>query len=166
NVSLNAVAGPTIELTSTTSAQLNVDPVAGKSVNAIRLFPGRGTLVWGARTLAGNDYDWRYVNVQRFVSFVEESITKATGHFTVEPNDATTWVTVQAMIENFLATQWRAGALQGAKPEQAYYVRLGLGQTMTSRDVLEGRMIIEIGLAAVRPAEFSILRITQLMNPP
>ncbi len=166
NVSLNAVVGPTIELTSTTSEQLNVDPVAGKSVNAIRRFAGRGTLVWGARTLAGNDYEWRYVNVRRFVGFVEESITKAIGHFTVEPNDATTWVTVQAMIENFLATQWRAGALQGAKPEQAYYVRLGLGQTMTSRDVLEGRMIIEIGLAAVRPAEFSILRITQLMNPP
>lgn len=166
NISLNAVARPTIEVTTTTNEQLTVDPTGGRSVNAIRLFAGRGTLVWGARTLAGNDNEWRYANVRRFFCFVEESIRKATEPFTFESNDASTWVTVKAMIENFLIAQWRAGALQGAKPEQAFFANLGLGTTMTQADVLEGRMIIEIGMAPVRAAEFVIIRITQLMDSP
>jgi uncharacterized protein len=163
NVGLNAVVKPTIEYTNTTNDQLNVDPTAGKSVNAIRPFVGKGTLVWGARTLAGNDNEWRYVSVRRFFIFVEESTKKATEQFTFEPNDANTWVKVQAMIENFLTTQWRAGALQGIKPEHAFYVALGLGKTMTPLDILEGRMIVEIGMAAVRPAEFIILRFSHKM---
>jgi Bacteriophage tail sheath protein len=120
-------------------------------------------LVWGARTLAGNDNEWRYVSVRRFFIFVEESTKKATEQFTFEPNDANTWVKVQAMIENFLTTQWRAGALQGIKPEHAFYVAVGLGKTMTPLDILEGRMIVEIGMAAVRPAEFIILRFSHKM---
>jgi phage tail sheath protein FI len=163
NVGLNAVIKPTIEYTNTTNDLLNVDPTAGKSVNAIRPFVGKGTLVWGARTLAGNDNEWRYVSVRRFFIFVEESTKKATEQFTFEPNDANTWVKVQAMIENFLTTQWRAGALQGIKPEHAFYVAVGLGKTMTPLDILEGRMIIEIGMAAVRPAEFIILRFSHKM---
>ena len=163
NVGLNAVVNPTIEYTNTTNDQLNVDPTAGKSVNAIRPFVGKGTLVWGARTLAGNDNEWRYVSVRRLFIFVEESTKKATEQFTFEPNDANTWVKVQAMIENFLTTQWRAGALQGVKPEHAFYVALGLGKTMTPLDILEGRMIVEIGMAAVRPAEFIILRFSHKM---
>jgi phage tail sheath protein FI len=163
NVGLNAVIKPTIEYTNTTNDALNVDPVAGKSINAIRPFVGKGTLVWGARTLAGNDNEWRYVSVRRFFIFVEESTKKATEQFTFEPNDANTWVKVQAMIENFLTTQWRAGALQGIKPEHAFYVSVGLGKTMTPLDILEGRMIIEIGMAAVRPAEFIILRFSHKM---
>jgi phage tail sheath protein FI len=158
NVGMNAVIKPTIEYTNTANDQLNVDPTAGKSINAIRPFVGKGTLVWGARTLAGNDNEWRYVNVRRFFIFVEESTKKATEQFTFEPNDANTWVKVQAMIENFLTTQWRAGALQGIKPEHAFYVAVGLGKTMTPLDILEGRMIVEIGMAVVRPAEFIILR--------
>jgi phage tail sheath protein FI len=163
NVGLNAVVKPTIEYTNTTNDELNVDPTAGKSVNAIRPFVGKGTLVWGARTLAGNDNEWRYVSVRRLFIFVEESTKKATEQFTFEPNDANTWVKVQAMIENFLTTQWRAGALQGVKPEHAFYVALGLGKTMTPLDILEGRMIVEIGMAAVRPAEFIILRFSHKM---
>ena len=91
---------------------------------------------------------------------VEESVKKATHPFVFEPNDANTWVKVRAMIENFLTVQWKAGALAGAKPEHAFFVRIGLGQTMTAQDILEGRMIIEIGMAPVRPAEFIITRIT------
>ncbi|WP_028046742.1 phage tail sheath C-terminal domain-containing protein [Cellulomonas sp. URHE0023] len=158
NVGLNAVVKPTIQYTNTTNDVLNVDVTAGKSINAIRPFVGKGTLVWGARTLAGNDNEWRYVSVRRFFIFVEESTKKATEQFTFEPNDANTWVKVQAMIENFLTTQWRAGALQGIKPEHAFYVAVGLGKTMTALDILEGRMVVEIGMAAVRPAEFLILR--------
>ncbi|WP_019867390.1 phage tail sheath family protein [Methylovulum miyakonense] len=163
NVSVNAVIKPTIEFSNVEQDQMNVDPTAGKSVNAIRPFIGKGTLVWGARTLAGNDNEWRYVNVRRFFIFAEESIKKATGQFVFEPNDANTWVRVQAMIENFLSVQWRQGALQGIKPEHAFYVAVGLGKTMTPLDILEGRMVIEIGMAVVRPAEFIILRFSHKM---
>jgi phage tail sheath protein FI len=163
NVSVNAVIKPTIEFSNKEQDDMNVDTTAGKSVNAIRPFVGKGTLVWGARTLAGNDNEWRYVNVRRFFIFVEESVKKATEQFTFEPNDRNTWVKVQGMIENFLTTQWRAGALQGIKPEHAFYVAVGLGKTMTPLDILEGRMIVEIGMAAVRPAEFIILRFSHKM---
>ena len=88
---------------------------------------------------------------------------KATEQFTFEPNDANTWVQVQAMIENFLTVQWRAGALQGVKPEHAFYVRVGLGSTMTPLDILEGRMIVKIGMAVVRPAEFIVLKFAHKM---
>lgn len=158
NVSLNSVSGPVLAISSEQQEGLNVDAIAGKSVNAIRTFTGKGTLVWGARTLAGNDNEWRYISVRRFFNMVEESCKKATEPFVFEPNDANTWVRVQGMIENFLTLQWRAGALQGAKPDQAFYVAVGLGKTMTSLDILEGRMIVEIGMAVVRPAEFIILR--------
>jgi phage tail sheath protein FI len=163
NVSVNAVIAPTIQFTNVEQDQLNVDPTAGKSVNAVRPFIGKGTLVWGARTLAGNDNEWRYINVRRLFIFVEESVKKATSQFVFEANDANTWVKVQGMIENFLTTLWRQGALQGVKPEHAFYVAVGLGKTMTALDILEGRMIVEIGLAAVRPAEFIILRFSHKM---
>ena len=142
---------------------LNVDDTSGLSINAIRRFEGRGIKIWGSRTLAGNDNEWRYVPVRRFFNMVEESVKKATFQFVFEPNDANTWVKVRGMIENFLVLQWRAGALQGATPEKAYYVRVGLGETMTALDILEGRMIVEIGMAVVRPAEFIILRFSHKM---
>lgn len=158
NVSLNNVLGPDTVFTASQLENLNVDAVSGKSVNAIRFFTGKGTLVFGARTLAGNDNEWRYVSVRRFFNMVEESCKKSTEPFVFEPNDANTWVKIQGMIENFLTTLWRQGALQGAKPEHAFYVAVGLGKTMTSLDILEGRLIVEIGMAVVRPAEFIILR--------
>ncbi len=157
NVPIIGVIRPTIDFAKSTNDRMNVD-VGGKSINAIRPFVGKGTLVWGARTLAGNDNEWRYVSVRRFFNFAEESIKKATEQFVFEPNDANTWVRVQAMIENFLTTQWRAGALQGVKPEHAFYVSVGLHKTMSAQEILDGLMIIEIGLAVVRPAEFIVLR--------
>jgi phage tail sheath protein FI len=159
--SLVAVIQPTIQSTSTEQDQMNIDPTAGKSVNAIRPSKGQGALIWGARTLAGNDKEWRYVNVRRLFIFVAESVKKATMQFVFEPNDANSWIKVQGMIENFLTTLWRMGALQGVKPEHAFYVSVGLGKTMTPLDILEARMIVEIGMAAVRPAEFIILRFSQ-----
>ncbi|WP_136513103.1 phage tail sheath family protein [Geomonas edaphica] len=163
NVSVNSVIQPTIEFSNVEQDQMNVDPVAGKSVNAIRAFTGKGTLVWGARTLAGNDNEWRYVNVRRLFNFVEESVKRATEPFVFEANDANTWVRVQGMVENFLTVIWRQGALQGIKPEHAFFVAVGLGKTMTAIDILEGRMIVEVGLAAVRPAEFIIFRFSHKM---
>ncbi|MGZ8525558.1 MAG: phage tail sheath family protein, partial [Chitinophagaceae bacterium] len=164
NIRLSLVKEPVSILTDKEIAELNVDPKAGKSINSIRYFTGKGTLVWGGRTLAGNDNEWRYVSVRRFFNMIEESITKATAPFVVEPNDASTWVKVKAMIENFLILQWRAGALMGIKTDQAFFVHIGLGNTMTAQDILEGKMIIEIGMATVRPAEFIILRITHQMQ--
>lgn len=158
NVGLANVIGPTIKIDEEMQRDMNVDINAGKSVNAIRQLTGRGTVVWGARTLMGESNEWRYINVRRFFNFVEESVKKSTYRFVFEPNDANTWISIRAMIENFLTLQWRAGALQGSKPEQAFFVRVGLGQTMTALDILEGRLIVEIGMAVVRPAEFIILR--------
>src|SRR5699024_12154795 len=110
------------------------------------------------------DNEWRYISVRRFFIMVEDSVKKASAQFVFEPNDATTWVEVRAMIENFLMLQWRSGALAGAKMEHAFYVRAGLGQTMTSQAILDGHMNIEIGMAVVRPAEFIILKFSQKMK--
>ncbi len=163
NASLLNVSAPAIQITNDLNDGLNIDATSGKSVNAIRAFTGKGTLVWGARTLAGNDNENRYVPVRRFLIFAEESIKKAAGQFVFEPNDSGTWIKVRAMIENFLVLQWRDGALQGAKPEDAFYVSVGLNKTMSAQDILDGYMIVEIGLAIVRPAEFIVLRFSQLM---
>lgn len=163
NVSISGIVGPKDIFSASELDALNVDPNSGKSINAIRKFTGKGTLVYGARTLAGNDNEWRYISVRRFFNFVEESTKKTTEQFVFEPNDANTWVRIQAMIENFLTVLWRQGALQGIKPEHAFYVAVGLGKTMTPLDILEGRLIVEIGMAAVRPAEFIILRFSHKM---
>lgn len=162
NVSINLVNGPAIKIDNTDNDNFNVHPT-GKSINIIRSFTGKGTLVWGARTLDGNSNEWRYVPVRRFFNMVEESVKKASEQFVFENNDANTWMKVKAMIENFLILQWRAGALMGAKPEEAFFVKVGLGETMTEDDVLNGRMIVEIGMAVVRPAEFIILRFSHKM---
>ena len=163
NVSLADVSGVAVKVNDRMQEDLNVTST-GKSVNAIRAFTGKGSLIWGARTLAGNDNEWRYVPVRRFFNMAEESIKKATEPFVFEPNDRGTWVRVRAMIENFLTVQWRQGALAGAVTQQAFFVKVGLGETMTAQDILEGRMIVEVGMAVVRPAEFIILRFAHKMQ--
>lgn len=164
NVSLMSVIGPVEKITHEAQENLNVDPTAGKSINAIRAFAGKGTLVWGARTLAGNDNEWRYVSVRRLFNVIEESAQKSTAFAVFEPNDATTWLKVKAMIESYLYGLWEQGALAGPTPEAAYFVNVGLGKTMTTQDVLEGRMNVEIGIAAVRPAEFIILKFSHKLQ--
>ena len=164
NVSINSVVAPTVKVTNDIQDGLNVHPATGKSINAIRTFVGKGTLVWGARTFAGNDNEWRYVPVRRLYIFIEESVKKATEFVVFEPNDAKTWLRTKTMIENFLASLWREGALAGAKPEEAFFVNIGLGLTMTAQDILEGKMNIEIGMAAVRPAEFIILKFSHKLQ--
>ena len=164
NVSLANVIEPVVKLDNAKQDGLNVDATTGKSINAIRAFAGKGTLVWGARTLAGNDNEWRYVPVRRFFNMVEESVKKSTYWAVFEPNDANTWVIVRGMIENYLTQKWREGALAGATPKDAFYVKCGLGTTMTAQDILEGRMNVEIGMAAVRPAEFIILKFSHKLQ--
>lgn len=164
NVDIRSIMGPAVKVSHEQQASLNVDASSGKSINVIRSFTGKGTLVWGARTLAGNDNEWRYVPVRRLYIFIEESVKKATEFVVFEPNDANTWLRVKTMIENFLTKLWRDGALAGAKPEQAFFVKIGLGITMTAQDILEGVMNVEIGLAAVRPAEFIILKFSHKLQ--
>jgi len=163
NVSINGIQSLAYTIDNDDNDQLNVSDT-GKSINALRFFLGKGNLVWGARTVDGNSNEWRYVSVRRFFIMVEESAKKATMPFVFEPNDANTWTKVRAMLENYLTLLWRQQALAGAKPEQAFYVKCGLGQTMTAQDVLNGTMIVEVGMAAVRPAEFIILRFSHLLQ--
>lgn len=164
NVSLASVLAPTIKISNEEQEDLNVDPTAGKSINAIRSFSGKGTLVWGARTLAGNDNEWRYIPVRRLFNLIEESIQKATAFVVFESNNAITWLKVKSLIESYLEGLWRQGALAGSTPEQAFFVNIGLGKSMTTQDILEGRMIVEIGIAAVRPAEFIILKFSHKLQ--
>ncbi len=161
--SLINVNTPSVLINDVEQESLNIDTNMGKSINVIREFSGKGTPVWGARTLAGNDNEWRYISVRRFFIMVENSIKLALKNFVFEPNNINTWVAIKSMIGNFLNVQWRQGALQGIKPEEAFFVRLGLGETMTSQDILNGRMIVEIGMAPLRPAEFIIINIIQQM---
>ena len=164
NVSLASVLAPTVKITNEEQENLNVDPTAGKSINAIRSFTGKGTLIWGARTLAGNDNEWRYIPVRRLFNLIEESIQKATEFVVFESNNAITWLKVKTLIETYLDGLWRQGALAGATQQEAYFVSVGLGLSMTEQDILEGRMIVEIGIAAVRPAEFIILRFSHKLQ--
>ncbi|MEI6756343.1 MAG: phage tail sheath family protein [Chlorobium sp.] len=164
NEALLSVVQPSLGISSREQESLNVDSTSGKSINVIRTFPGYGTLVWGARTLNGNDNEWRYISVRRFFNMVEESVRKSSQWAVFEPNTIDTWVKMEAMIRNYLFLKWREGALAGAKEEQAFYVKVGLGSTMTSTDVLEGRMNVEIGMAVARPAEFIVLKFSQMVQ--
>lgn len=154
NIPLAMVNDTTRALTNDEQGGLNVDPSSGKSINAIRAFTGKGILVWGARTLAGNDNEWRYVNVRRLFNMVEESVKKATAFAVFEPNTPMTWLKVKSMVDSYLTGLWKDGALFGDTPEQAFFVTVGLGTTMSEDDINNGRLNIKIGLAAVRPAEF------------
>lgn len=153
NVSLSAVISPAVQITHDQQEDLNVT-TAGKSINAIRAFIGEGTLVWGARTLDGNSLDWRYINVRRTMIMLEESIKLATKAYVFDPNVSVTWVTIKSMISNFLTSIWKRGGLAGASPEDAFSVHVGLGETMTPQDILEGILRVTVLVALSRPAEF------------
>jgi uncharacterized protein len=130
-----------------------------RGVNAIRSFPGRGIRIWGARTMASNSL-WKYVSVRRLFIFLERSIYEGTQWVVFEPNDPRLWARVSDTIRLFLRGQWRGGALFGRTEEQAYFVTCD-ETTMTKDDILNGRLICEIGIAPVRPAEFVVFRIFQ-----
>ena len=163
NVSVNGIIGLTDDVNDAEQQDMNIHET-GKSINAIRKFTGKGFLVWGGRTLAGNSNDWRYVNVRRLANMIEESVKKACMQFVFEPNVALTWVSVKGMIDNYLTTLWKDGALAGGKAEHAFFVSVGLNETMSAQDILEGRMIVKIGYAPSRPAEFIILEFKQMQQ--
>lgn len=163
NVGLETVAAPSVSVSGAQQDDLNL-PLDGKAVNAIRAFPARGLLVWGARTLDGNSQDWRYISVRRTVVMIEQSIRQAIQAYVFEPNDASTWASVRAMIGSFLNSTWKAGGLAGESPADAYGVDVGLGATMTALDMQDGIMRVTVRVAIVRPAEFIVITFEQKMQ--
>lgn len=132
-------------------------------VNAVRYSRDKGHVVWGARTrVAGSDMRWTYVPVRRLFDTAERDILEAMQAAVFEPNTAATWGVVRTAIDSYLHDIWSRGGLAGDKPEQAWYVHLGLGLSMTPKDVLDGKMIVKVGMAPVKPAEFIVLEFSQL----
>ncbi len=164
NIALQGVVKPAQAISHQDQENMNIDADTGKSINAIRSFSGKGNIIWGARTLDGNSNEWRYIQVRRLFMTVEESTKKAIQPFVFENNNGKTWVKVNAMISSYLNELWKDGALMGSKPEEAYFVQVGLGTTMTEEDIQKGRMNVRIGLAAVRPAEFIVLSFSHLID--
>ena len=131
-------------------------------VNCIRNFPGVGYVFWGARTLATMaDTEWRYVPVRRTAIMIEQSIYEGTQWVVFEPNNHNLWSALRSNISSFMEGLFREGAFQGTKSSHAYFVRCGLGDTMTQGDIDAGQVIVIVGFAPLKPAEFVILRIRQ-----
>lgn len=131
-------------------------------VNCLRKFPGYGSVIWGARTLSTKAKpEWRYVPVRRTGILIKESIKGGIMWAVFEPNDHRLWASLRSNIDGFMNGLWRAGAFQGEKASDAYYVRCGLGDTMTQADIDAGQVIVIVGFAPVKPAEFVIVRIQQ-----
>lgn len=163
NISVAGAVKPAVAISQAEQEDLNVSP-QGKSINIIRNFVGEGVLVWGARTLDGNSLDWRYINVRRTMIMLEESCKLAAKALVFEPNVADTWVTLKSMIANFLAGIWKRGGLAGAVPDDAFSVHVGLGETMTAEDILQGTLRVTVLVALSRPAEFIEFSFQQRMQ--
>jgi len=151
-------------VTLATGFELSIDSAQqavlnGEGINCLRSFPGRGNLVWGARTISSNS-DWKYVNVRRYLTYLEKSMDQGTKSVVSEANGEVLWATVRQAIESFLLNEWRSGSLLGNKPEQALFVKCDR-TTMTQNDLDNGRLVCLVGVAPVRPAEFIIFRIGQ-----
>jgi hypothetical protein len=162
NVGIATLVAPSVEINSEQQQDLNA-PTEGLAINAIRTFPARGPLIWGARTLDSTSNDWRYIQVRRTMIYIESSVKTALNAFVFAPNTASTWTTVESMVSSFLHGVWAAGGLMGASPAEAYNVSCGLGKTMTGDDILLGNMIVNIVLTMVHPAEFIELVFRQEM---
>jgi phage tail sheath protein FI len=156
NVPISADLTPQYKISDAIQGQFNT----GCPINTIRTFEGQDAVVWGARTLEDSD-NWRYIPVRRLFDSVERDLKNAMNRMMFEPNTPPTWEKVRTAITNYMHSLWRQGALQGATEKQAYFVQIGNGTTMTDDDIKQGKMIAKVGMAAVRPAEFIILQVTQ-----
>ncbi|MDA8236663.1 MAG: phage tail sheath family protein [Chloroflexi bacterium] len=145
-----------LELNLTRAEHDQLNPIG---VNCIRAFPGRGIRVWGARTLS-SDPAWRYLNVRRLFNYIEESILLGTQWVVFEPNDIDLWERVKRTIGAFLVRTWRDGALFGSTPAEAFFVKCD-GENNTAETIDAGQLIVDIGIAPVKPAEFVIFRLAQ-----
>ncbi len=161
NVPISAGLAPAVKVGDATQA-LYTDMAKSKiSVNMLRTFPGRGSLVWGARTMTTDGNNWAYINVRRTFDMVERNIAAALEVVLFEPNGQATWEAVRATIDNYLFSLWGQGALQGDSPAKGYFIHVGENITMSQADIADGILRVRIGLAVVRPAEYVILEFTQ-----
>jgi len=147
-----------VERKITTSDQDTLNP---DGINCIRNFPGRGIRIWGARTLAGGESEWRYINVRRLFCMLEESIYEGTQWAVFEPNDQMLWARLRRDIGAFLKRMWLQGALFGNTPEEAYYVKCD-SENNPPETRENGELYIEVGVAPVKPAEFIIINFKQI----
>lgn len=161
-ISLSSVIEPLQAIPQAETGDMNTH-TSGLSINPIKSFSGRGILIWGARTLAGNDNEWRYVPVRRFASLLELSSIRLTEFAKDQANTAATWQQIKTILTAHLQELFRKGAFAGSKSEHAYFVKVGLDETMSAHDVSQGRIIIQIGFAPLKPAEFVVLRL-ELQN--
>lgn len=155
NTTIRGALGLTQQVTQAEQAELNP-----KGVNCIRFFTQEGIRVWGARTLAPESSNWKYVNVRRLFNMIEESIGDATRWVVFEPNDRPLWAAIRRDVSAFLSLLWRQGALAGAKPEEAFFVKCD-EETNPPEVIDAGQVVVLIGIAPVKPAEFVIFRIGQ-----
>lgn len=162
NIELLKVLKPEISINDNQQDLLNFDIKDGKSINVLRNFVGRGTLIWGSRTLKNNP-EYKYISIRRFVNLIETDIKNHLIKFLFESNTSSTWNQIKSSIENYLFQFWKDGALFGAKQEQAYFVKCGL-DTMTEQDISEGKLMIQIGISLFKPSEFKILQFEQKMG--
>lgn len=163
-ISLQNVVDVTLHMNDDFIHELNNNPTF-VYINPLRKFIGKGVVIWGGRTLAGNiSNEWKYISVCRLKHHIENSILHSLQWIIFEPNTIVTWNIAKALIENFLNYYWRMGALMGNKPEFAYFVQIGLGSTMTNFDIDNGNINVVIGLACIKPAEFNILKLSLKSN--
>lgn len=155
-----------IHLTDEQQSTLIYDEVGGKSINAIRYFDGIGILIWGARTLDGNNSALRYIPVKRTLMYIEQSCKKAIKPYAYEPNTTQTWDSMKAMVSDILISIWEEGGIIGPNAEDAFKVQIGVGSSMTAQDVLNGIVKIKIYVAVVHSAEFMVVDIQQQQVTP
>ncbi|KAG0295894.1 hypothetical protein BGZ96_010695 [Linnemannia gamsii] len=161
NVALRNVKGLTASVTDAMQAEM-----MKAGVNAIRYFSDRGTMIWGARTMVPPATPtWLYISVRRLFNAAQRDIQQAMRFAVFQPNSQPTWEAVRSAIDNYLYRLWRDGALMGESQEEAYFIQIGKNVTMTDTDIRQGKMIVKIGIAAVKPAEFIILEFTQDVEP-
>ena len=155
NESVRGATGIAFQLAQAEQGQLNLE-----GINCVRTFPNRGPIVWGARTLSTTDPEWKYVNVRRLFNFVSASIIRGTQWAVFEPNDERLWLRLRVTTSSFLTRVWRDGALFGATPAEAFYVKCD-AQNNRPEDIDAGRVRIEVGISPVKPAEFVVFQISQ-----
>lgn len=161
NAAVSSGLSPLVKVGAATQALFTSANHTTKSVNILREFKGRGLLLWGARTLTTGGNAWGYVPVRRTFDMAERDIGRALESVLFEPNGQATWEAVRAAVENYLYNLWKKGALQGNTPEEAFFIQVGLGVTMTQADIDSGILKARIGIAVVRPAEFIVLEFSQ-----
>ncbi|MFZ6758430.1 phage tail sheath C-terminal domain-containing protein [Undibacterium sp. Ji50W] len=163
NTSIINAVSPAVMLDDKQQEAIN-QPQNGLAVNAIRVFPNYGMLVWGARTMAGNSDDWRYINTRRTANMLNKSIKSALQSYAFQANDGQTWSTVTASLNSFLTAQWKAGCLVGDSPGDAFSVNVGMNSSMTAEDIVRGIMRVSVMVALIMPAEFIVLNYEQNMQ--